>query len=177
MHNCNTGQTPIRFPSHSTQPGRALFSVSLRQYPRVRVQREIFPISGPISPVERAVLNGFAQMARRDFFSGIEVRDRPGHFQNAVVRARRKTQPQHGRLQQFLALGRNAAVLADQFGWHLRVCINVLLRGEPFELAIACPHHPLANRGGILRGSLSAQFLVFDRGHLDMNIDPVEQRT
>src|SRR5579864_7331679 len=116
--------------------------------------------SGPVGAVERAILDGFAQMARRDVRRRIEIGNRSCHLQNPVVCARRKAQPRHRRLQQLLAFGRNRAIFTDQFRRHLRVRIDVLFRGESLELASSCSLHALANRRRILRRTLSAEFLV-----------------
>src|SRR3984893_4921265 len=62
---------------------------------------------GPIGAVERPILDRFAQMARRDVRARIEIGNRSRHLQNPIVRARRKAQPRHGRLQQLLSLRGN----------------------------------------------------------------------
>src|SRR5713226_7851665 len=47
----------------------------------------------PVRAVERAVLDGFAQVAGFDVRGGIQIGNRPRYFQDAVVGASRKPQP------------------------------------------------------------------------------------
>ena len=64
-----------------------------------------------------------------------------------------------------LALGRNRAILPDQFGRHLRVGVDVLFGGESFELPLSRAHHALANRRRILhRGASPRNSLYFTAG-------------
>jgi hypothetical protein len=47
-------------------------------------QKYLFSLR-PIGAVQRAVLDGFAEVARIDVFGGIEVGDGSGYFEDAVV--------------------------------------------------------------------------------------------
>ena len=69
--------------------------------------------------------------------SAFEVGDGARYFQDAVVGARGKPQARDGSFQQFLAVGGDRAVLANQLRRHLRVGIDALFAGEALELPSA----------------------------------------
>lgn len=45
----------------------------------------------PVTAVERSILNGFGQVTYRQVLRALKVRNRPRHFQDAVVRACRQS--------------------------------------------------------------------------------------
>src|SRR5467141_2711985 len=73
-------------------------------------------VSGPVRPVQRAVLNRLAKMLWLDASPAVQVRNRARYLQDAVMGPRGKPQPRNGVFQQLFAFGRNRAMLAN----HLR---------------------------------------------------------
>ena len=65
----------------------------------------------------------------------------------------------------------------DQLWWHLRVRVDFPFSREALRLQGAGFQHTFAHRGGILRSSRAAQFLVLYRGNFDVNIDAVDEWT
>src|SRR5260221_5750273 len=61
--------------------------------PLVRTSRRVEEgASGPIRPVQRAVLNRFAEVLGLNRFGGVQIGDRPGAFQDSVMCPRGKPQ-------------------------------------------------------------------------------------
>jgi hypothetical protein len=129
----------------------------------------------PVTAVEGAILDGFGDVRGGNILHTVHVGDSARHFQDAVVGARGKAQARHGALKQTLAVRRDVAVLANLPRAHLRVAVN-LLALVAVELARACLYDAGANGVGGFAARVLAQFLETHRGHIDVNINAVEQR-
>src|SRR5260221_9505848 len=115
--------------------------------PLVRTSRRVEEgASGPIRPVQRAVLNRFSEVLWLNRFGGVQIGNRPGDFQDAVMCPRRKPQLGHRVFQKLLAFGGNRAMFANQLWRHLRVRVGMLLTNEPLLLALSSFHHPRPHR-------------------------------
>src|SRR4051794_39724904 len=102
--------------------------------------------SGPVGPVEGAILNGFSNMFGRNLRGAFEVGDRACDFQNAIVGAGTESLLSHGTLEQPLAVSGKLAIAADLLGPHLRVRVDTLLvHSEAIELHLARAHNTLAD--------------------------------
>src|SRR5258707_7592190 len=81
--------------------------------PLVRTSRRIEEAAlGPIRPVQRAVLNRFAEVLWLNRFGGVQIGNRPGNLQNSVMCPRRKSQLGHRAFPKLLAVGGNRAMVA-----------------------------------------------------------------
>jgi len=130
----------------------------------------------PIGAVQSAVLNGFAEVPRFHILRAVQIGNGASDFQDAVMRARRKAHAGDRILQHLFAVFADRAEFADQLGRHLRVGKYFPLPGIASGLALAGAHHAFADRGGVFGRAAAAQLLVLHRGHLDVNIDAVDQR-
>ena len=54
---------------------------------------------GPVAAVQRAVLDGLAEVARLDAFAGVEIGNGPSDLQDTVVGARGKPEPRDRRFE------------------------------------------------------------------------------
>src|SRR5712664_2038122 len=99
-------------------------------------------VSGPVGAVQRAVLDGLAEMPWLYASPAIQVRDRPRYLQDAVMGPRGKPQPSDGVFQQLLAFGRNRAMLSNHLRHHLRVRVSLFLAVKSFQLPVPCLNHP-----------------------------------
>ncbi len=106
-----------------------------------------------------------------------EIGDGARDFEDAVVGAGGEALLLHGALKQAFGVGAKFAVGADLAGGHLGVGED-LFAGllEPGSLAVAGGHDAGANFGGAFGGGSAAQLLILNGGHLDMDIDAVEER-
>src|SRR5205823_1088456 len=130
----------------------------------------------PVAAVERPVLDGFGDVRGADGLGALEVGDGTRDFQNAVVGAGAQTQAGHGVFEQAFALGGNIAIFADLSGAHLGVAVN-LFTLVALELAAPGRHHPRANLVGGVAARVVPQLAVLDGGHVDMDVNAVEQRS
>lgn len=91
-------------------------------------------------------MDGFAEVPRIDIFSGIQVGNRPSDLQDTAVGACGEAQAGDGVLQEFLAIGRDCAMLANHLGHHLGVGVGLFFCAEAVELPIARRYYALADR-------------------------------
>src|SRR6185437_8758627 len=115
-------------------------------------------------------------MTGLDSACAVEVGDCARDFEDAIVRARGEAQFLDGVLQKFFSFGGNFAMLAKQFGRHLRIRVDFSFAFEAFELKSAGGDDAFANRGGGFDCTRIAQIFVFYGGDFDVNVDAVEQR-
>ena len=80
----------------------------------------------------------------RTFYVG----DSSCDFQDAVVSPRREAEFGHGKLQEFIALCIQRAILAHHLRIHHRVTMHEAAVLEPLVLDGACFKHPFADGGG-----------------------------
>jgi len=120
-------------------------------------------------------------------FSGFEVGDGAGDFEDAVVGAGAEALLLHGFFEDALGVAGELAVEADLLGAHLGVGVDGLGGGtggafgalagdgEAGVLALAGGEDALADFGGALGGGHAAQLLILDGGDFDVDVDAVEQ--
>src|SRR2546426_2669015 len=132
---------------------------------------------GPISAVEAAVLDGFAQVVGLDARRAVQIGYGARDFQDAVVRAGGKPQARNGVFEQFLAFRRNRAVFSNEFRRHLRVGVHFFLLRVTLQLRLPRPYHALPHAVRVFRHMLASQFLVLHRGDFDVDVNTVQQRT
>src|SRR5579885_70092 len=129
----------------------------------------------PVVPVERPILDGLRDVRGGDGFGAIEVGDRAGDLENAVVGAGGEAEAGHGTLKQALAVRRDVAVFPDLARAHLRVAVN-LFSFEALQLALARLDDARADFRRTFSARTLPQFAVLHGGHVDVDIDAVEQR-
>jgi len=130
----------------------------------------------PVGAVERAVLDGFAQVFGRESRGAFQIGDSARDFQDAVVGARGETEALDRGLENFFTFGSNGAVFADELGQHLRISVDVFLATIAFELDVARAQHAAAHAGGAFDFHVAAQFLVLHGRNLDVYVNAVQQR-
>src|SRR2546421_1566361 len=128
----------------------------------------------PVGAIERAVLNGFAEMFGFDGIRGVEIGDGARNFQDAVVGASGKAEASYRVFQKSFAVGGDGALFANQASGHLGVGVSFLFGRETSGLTIASGDDAGADGGRILAGGRSAEFLVFYGGDFDVDVDAVE---
>ena len=132
--------------------------------------------SGPIAAVERPVLNSLGDVRVADRLRALEVGNGARYFEDTVVGASAQTQPAHGAFQQALTVDGDVAVLAKLAVTHLGITVDLLTLVTP-KLALASRHYALANPVGGLSAGILAQLAILHSRHVDVDVDPVEQRS
>jgi len=120
-------------------------------------------------------LDGLGDVWDLDGLSPIQVSDGARDLQDAVVGAGAQAQAGHGAFEQSLALHGDVAVLADLPGTQLGVAVD-LFALVALQLALAGGDDPRSNLLGAFPARVRAQFVVLDRRHVDVDVDPVKQR-
>jgi hypothetical protein len=107
----------------------------------------------------------------------LQIRNRPGDFENAVVHARSQSLLLHCSFQEPLSIRAQFAVDADLPRGHLCIGIN-FIAGLPEAHPLQFPRrdYPSANLRRALGCFPTAQLLVLHGGDLNMNFDAVKQR-
>jgi hypothetical protein len=130
----------------------------------------------PVRAVEGAVLDGFGHMLGLDLLARFEIRNRARDPQDPVVGASRKPQPRDCILHQLLAFPIQFAKATERARGHLGVAENA--EGlETARLALPSGQDALPDSRRFFALLLLGQFFVFHGRNLDVQIDPVEQRT
>src|ERR1700686_330659 len=102
--------------------------------------------SGPVGPIQGAVLDSLGNVFRFQLRNGVQVGYGSRDFEDTVMGAGTKSLLRHGAFQQALAVGGEFAELANQLRRHLRVAIKLLLAsGETFQLHVTRSNHALQN--------------------------------
>jgi hypothetical protein len=123
----------------------------------------------------RPVLDRLGQVRRPDVGRSRQVGDRAGQLEHAVVGPRREVQLAHRRLHQPLPGAVERAVRAHLGRPHIGVGQQPGAT-EALGLAHARRRDPLAHGAGGLALPFRSQFFVIHAWHLDVDVDPVEQR-
>ena len=108
-------------------------------------------------------------------FVPFQVGDGPGHLEDPGEGVVRETEPVGDQFQHPVAGGVQLAVLPEVAGVHLGVAVD-LGPLEPLHLEIAGALHPTADFRGAFGLGPVGQVAVADRRHLDMDVDPVQER-
>lgn len=125
----------------------------------------------PIISIEAAILDCLGKVFRADPLRLIEVGDRAGDFQNAVVSARGQAEAADRHFESPLAGVVESAQRAQPANRDLRVVISAaLLNG-------AGTFHPMPDFGRGFAFVFPAQLAIWNRGDLDMKVDSIEQRS
>jgi len=133
--------------------------------------------SGPQLAVERTVLDRLRDMFSGDGFRAGQVGDGAGDLEHPVVGAGAEVQIGHGKLQEFEDGRFQPAVLLELARVHARVARDLGPLFEPLLLPPSGRHHPVANLPGVLARAVARDLAKLHRGHFNVQIDPVEQRT
>jgi hypothetical protein len=115
-------------------------------------------------------LHGLGQMLGGDTVGAVEVGDGARDFENAVVGARAQPHAPHRHFERALAGGIKLAQPPQIAGWNVGVIVAASLLNLPRRA------DTIAHLGGRNAAILTAQLLVSDGGHLDVQIDAVQQR-
>src|SRR3989442_1025991 len=126
-------------------------------------------------PVEAAVLNGLAHMLRLEVRRTLQVGEGAGDLENPVIGPGRQREPRDRRAQPRVGAVRYATERADVARGHVRVGIDAQPVREPLPLRRARPVHPLPHGLARLAAALVRQRAVLHGGHLEMDVDAVEQ--
>ncbi len=133
--------------------------------------------SRSVAPVQRPILDSLRQVRHRQAVRPFQVRNRPRHFQDPVMRPCRQPLLLHSPLQQPLGVLSQLAIRPDLPRRHLRIRVDlfpVLLESRPLPLPRI--QHPVPNLRRTLCRSPAAQLLLLNGRHFDMYIDAVLQR-
>jgi len=109
-------------------------------------------------------------------YLSLQIGECAAHFQDSIVGTRRQPQPGDRVLEKPFRLRIDRAVRPNQPRRHLRVAEDSLA-GEALQLNPSRPYNPFADLRRALRRSVASQLLELHRGHVDVNIYPIEQRT
>jgi hypothetical protein len=123
----------------------------------------------------RPVLQGLGKVGRLDAGSAGQVGDGAGELEHPVVGAGRELELAHGRFHQALAGVVQAAPAPDLGRAHLAVGAQPAA-GEALRLELPGRDHALADALRRLAAALAGQLVILDLRHLDVDIDPIEQR-
>jgi len=130
----------------------------------------------PIRAVESAVLDGFSHVFGQDLIDCFEIGNRARDPQDPVVGASRKPEARNCVLHQLFAFPVQFAKAADRARGHLGVAEDA--EGlQAAELMRPRPENPVADGGRFFAPFVLGQVFVFHGRNLDVEIDPVEQRT
>ena len=126
-------------------------------------------------PVQTSVLDRLGEMGLKNVFLSGQIGDGPRHLENAGVAAGGKGQAVGDQLQEPPPLFIQTAETADVAGLHLRVAVQAEFR-QPLSLNGAGRLHPGTDRRrGFALGGIG-EIAMGDPGHLDLQVDAVEQR-
>src|SRR5229473_8589194 len=126
-------------------------------------------------PVEAPILNRLAHMLRLKVRRSLEVSDGAGDLENPVIGPRRQREPRDRRAQQRVGAVRYATERADVARRHVRVGVHAGAVGKPVALRGSRPVHPLPHGLARLAAALVRQRAVLHGGHLEVDVDAVEQ--
>ena len=131
----------------------------------------------PLSPrhIEAAILNRLGIMFPSDAVAALHVGNRPGDFQNALIGPRRQLELCICLSEQILRIGVRTAILLDLPRVHLRIAQDtaVLKAGV---LTSSGRIYARADHARRFSGRAVAQLGIADFRHLNLNIDPIQQR-
>src|SRR5204863_5373652 len=123
-------------------------------------------------PVEAAVLDRLAHVARFKRTRAREIGDGARDLENAVIRAGRQGQPRDRRAQQRVRTVRHAAERPDVARRHVRVGVYAGARGEALALHRPGPAHALPHGLAYLTPALVRERAVLHRWDLEVEVDP-----
>lgn len=126
--------------------------------------------------IKTSILNGFGQMGLFDALAAGQVGDGAGDFEDAGVAAGRETEAVGDHLEQLVSGLVHDAELADVAGLHLAVGVQAV-GFQSRALQLSSGLDPGADGGGGFAVDRVGEILVRHAGHLDMQVDAVEQRT
>ena len=114
-------------------------------------------------------------MGRGDGPLPFQVGDGPGDLEDPVVGPGGEAQALHGHLQQALGLGGRGAVLLDESGRHVGVGVDAGFMETP-RLDLPGRYDPGPQLDGALARFRGRQVPERHRRHLDLDVDPVQER-
>jgi hypothetical protein len=114
-------------------------------------------------------------MARKYLFGVLQVGHGAGNPQDPIIRPGGQADARDCVLHLFLRLGIELAETAQCARRHLGIAVEAEAL-EPFALYTARGENALADHGRFFRLLILRQLFVLNRRHLDMQIDPVQQR-
>ena len=135
------------------------------------------PSPRPQLPVQTPVLDGLADVFRPDSLRALQVGDGAGDLQDAVVRPGAEAQLVDGGLQQLPARVVHLAKLPDILALHVSIGEHLPVLAEPRQLLFPGGLHPFPDPDGGLPLPVAGQFGELHGRHLDMDVDPVQQRS
>src|SRR5438477_12361962 len=101
---------------------------------------------GPVAAIQRSVLDCLGNMFGLNLGCSVQISDRAGHLQDAVVSPCTESLLLHGALQQPFAVAGEFAVSTNLAGTHLRIRVDALASGgKPVQLHLAGLQYALAN--------------------------------
>ncbi len=124
--------------------------------------------------IERPVLYGFSEVRVRQYIGSFQIRNRARQPENAVVRTRAESQSFDRRSQKRAPLLIEPTVFAEQPAGHPGIAGAET--PQPFLLAGSRAQHACADISRRLRGQRGHKISARHARHLDMQIEPVQQR-
>lgn len=129
----------------------------------------------PDRPIQTPVLHRLAHVGRLDRRGPGEIGDRPRDLENPVIRPRREPEPVNGQGEQRVRAVGGLAVPGEIPGRHVRVGKEPAAPGESLELDLPRAVHAFADRCARLAARLAGEIAIRHGGHLEVDVDPVEQ--
>ena len=129
----------------------------------------------PRLPIQTPVLDRLGEVLLADMLATLKIGDGPGHLEDAGEGAGREAEPVGDQFQHPVAGGVQLTVLPEVAGVHLGVAVD-LRPLEPLHLDIAGELHPMADLRGAFGLAPDGQVAVADRRHLDVDVNPVQER-
>lgn len=131
----------------------------------------------PQLAVQRAILDSLGNIIAGEFFRASQIGDCARDLQHAIVTAGAELHVGHGELQKLEGRFVDGAERLNFATAHTGVAINSGLMLETFVLALSRGDDPLADLRGSFAISFAGDFTKGDCGHLDVQINPVQQWT
>ncbi len=123
----------------------------------------------------RPVLQGLSQMGRGDDVAAGEIGDGTRELEHTVEGTRGELQALTGGFEQRLGARFDIAIAAHLFGAHLGIAGDGTA-SKAGALARTRGEDPRTNTLRVLTFTPVGQLLILDAGHLDVDVDAIEQR-
>src|SRR5690606_4490828 len=102
-------------------------------------------LSGPIFPIERAILDGFGKVLGSDRIGLVKIRNGSGDFQDAVIGPGGQTKAIHRVFQESLSLCGYAEIIPNGFVIHLRITEHLITALYTIQQPVSCRNYSLSD--------------------------------
>lgn len=102
-------------------------------------------LSGPIFPIERAILDGFGKVLGSDRIGLVKIRNGSGDFQDAIIGPGGQAKAIHRIFQEGLSLWGYTANIPNGFVGHLRITVHLITALKALQLPVARRNYSLSD--------------------------------